>query len=102
MGTQHRVLIDPMDVYHRALVRGASSIVVIHNHPSGNVKPSHADKIATEQLMQTSRFANVRMLDHLIISEHGYYSFSDEGTLTRMEHEWPRMVANGSFVNAWA
>ncbi|MCG2618121.1 JAB domain-containing protein [Terrimonas sp. NA20] len=117
LGTQRTVLIDPMDVYHRAIVRRASSIVVIHNHPSGNVKPSHADKIATEKLMQASRFANVRMLDHLIISEHEYYSFLDRGDLgrmaanmhesridhdTRMKREWPRINANGSFVNAWA
>lgn len=115
VGTQRTVLIDPMDVFHRAIVRRASSVVVIHNHPSGNLKPSGADKMMTEKLMQTSRFANVRMLDHLIISEEGYYSFADEGTLyandhewprinanARIEHEWPRIDANGSFVNGVA
>jgi len=68
-----------MEVYHRALLRRAASIVVIHNHPSGGLKPSHADKTATEKLMEASRFLNIRLLDHLIISEDEYFSFLDEG-----------------------
>jgi DNA repair protein RadC len=102
LGTQRTVLIDPMEVYHRAIVRRASSVVVIHNHPSGNLKPSRADKIVTEKLMQASQFASVRMLDHLIISEEGYYSFADEGTLCANDHEWPQINANGSLVNGVA
>ena len=72
LGTQRTVLIDPMEVYHRALLRRAASIVVIHNHPSGSLKPSRADKTATEKLVEASRFLNIKLLDHLIISPgHG-------------------------------
>jgi len=79
LGTQRTVLIDPMEVYHRALLRRAASIVVIHNHPSGSLKPSRADKTATEKLVEASRFLNIKLLDHLIISEDEYFSFLDEG-----------------------
>jgi DNA repair protein RadC len=85
LGTQRTVLIDPMEVYHRALLRRAASIVVIHNHPSGSLKPSRADKTATEKLVEASRFLNIKLLDHLIISEDEYFSFLDEGVFETLE-----------------
>jgi DNA repair protein RadC len=79
LGTQNKVLIDPREVYSLALQQNACSIVAIHNHPSGRLKPSPADKSITQQLMKGSEFVNLRLLDHLIISEEGYFSFLDEG-----------------------
>ncbi len=81
LGTQNKVLIDPREVYSLALQQNASSIVAIHNHPSGRLKPSPADKSITQQLMKGSEFVNLKLLDHLIISEEGYFSFLDEGML---------------------
>lgn len=85
LGTQRNVLIDPMEVYHRALHWQASSIVAIHNHPSGKLQPSRADKTVTEKLVEAGRFLNIRFLDHLIISEDNYFSFLDEGVFETLE-----------------
>ncbi|MBO9573899.1 MAG: JAB domain-containing protein, partial [Chitinophagaceae bacterium] len=74
LGTQRSVLIDPREIYHLALLKNACSIAAIHNHPSGRLKPSNADKEITKKMMAASDFLNVRLLDHLIISEKGYFS----------------------------
>ncbi|MGN6291207.1 MAG: JAB domain-containing protein [Chitinophagaceae bacterium] len=62
LGTQNNVRIDPMEVYHRALLRRAASIVVAHNHPSGSLKPSRSDITATEKLVDVSHFLNIKLL----------------------------------------
>lgn len=64
-----------------ALKCGASGIVLIHNHPSGKLEPSEPDKAITKRLKQACNLLEVYLLDHLIISKFGYYSFADEGTL---------------------
>lgn len=88
VGTQRTVLIDPMEVYHRALLRRAAAIVVIHNHPAGNLSPSRADKTATAKLLEASRLLNIELLDHLIISEEGYFSFLDEGVFEKLAPDY--------------
>lgn len=85
LGTQRTVLIDPKEVYNLALLKRASSIVVIHNHPSGRLKPSHADKVATEKLIAASQSLNIKLLDHLIISDDNYFSFLDEGVFELLD-----------------
>lgn len=85
LGTKNTVLLDPMEVYHLALIKRASSIVVVHNHPSGRLEPSRTDKTATEKFVEASRFLNIRLLDHLIISEKEYFSFLDEGVFETLE-----------------
>ena len=85
LGTKRSVLIDPLEVYNLALLKRASSIVVAHNHPSGWLHPSRADKEATVKLVEASRFLGIRLLDHLVISEKGFYSFLDEGEFAKME-----------------
>ena len=64
-----------------ALKCGASSIIMIHNHPSGKLLPSDSDKSITKKLKEACDLLDVSLLDHLIISKDGYYSFSDEGRL---------------------
>ncbi len=59
--------------------------MVAHNHPSGWLRPSRADKEATVKLVEASRFFGIRLLDHLIISEKAFYSFLDEGEFAKME-----------------
>lgn len=66
-----RVLID----------RGASQFAAVHNHPSGNPKPSNDDRKLTEQLKKAAGIFNIRMMDHVIITDGVYYSFCDEGML---------------------
>ena len=84
LGTQQTVLIDAMEVFHRALLRRAASIVVAHNHPAGSLKPSRSDITATEKLVDASHFLNIKLLDHLIISEKEFYSFRDGGEFEKM------------------
>jgi DNA repair protein RadC len=85
LGTRRTVLIDPVEIFHLAILKEATSIVLIHNHPTGNLKPSRADKTATEKLVEASRFLNIPLLDHLIISEKEFFSFLDEGVFETLE-----------------
>ena len=64
-----------------ALKCGASSIIMVHNHPSGKLVPSESDKSITNRLKQACELIDINLLDHLIISLDGYYSFSDSGQL---------------------
>ncbi|MDN3491274.1 JAB domain-containing protein [Winogradskyella bathintestinalis] len=74
-------LVDAKLVYSVALKCNASSIIVAHNHPSGNLKPSEADLILTKKLKQAGNYLDITLLDHLIITKNGYYSFSDESQM---------------------
>ena len=59
----------------------ASAIILVHNHPSGETNPSQQDIALTNRLVQAGNLLDIRILDHLIISKDGYYSFSDSGLL---------------------
>jgi len=59
----------------------ASSVIVCHNHPSGNVKPSSEDKILTEKIKNTLKIFEITLFDHIIVTDSGYYSFADEGII---------------------
>ena len=58
-----------------------TEVMIIHNHPSGNLNPSACDKDLTQTIKTALKIIDVVLLDHLIITEEGYYSFSDEGML---------------------
>ena len=64
-----------------ALKSSASGIILVHNHPSGNLEPSDVDKHITTKLKQACSYLDIALLDHLIISKEGYYSFTDTGIL---------------------
>ncbi|MEO6231261.1 MAG: DNA repair protein RadC [Ferruginibacter sp.] len=72
---------DPRVILKRALEYDATSIVLCHNHPSGNLKPSRADEDLTYKIKEASKYFDIRVMDHIIVSEEGYYSFADEGNL---------------------
>lgn len=74
-------VVDPKVVFKIALDKEASSMVLAHNHPSGNLKPSNADIKITKSLVKAGEFLEIKILDHLIISEQGYFSFADEGMI---------------------
>ena len=75
-------VVDPKIIFVIALQTGASSIVVSHNHPSGNMKPSDADIKLTRQLKEAGKILEILLLDHLIITPEGsYFSFADENML---------------------
>ncbi len=74
-------VIDTRIILKKALDNLASSIIVCHNHPSGNNKPSDADVKITEKLKKASEMLEIKMLDHVIIADKSYFSFADEGLI---------------------
>jgi DNA repair protein RadC len=72
---------DPKVIFIAAIKSAASGIVLAHNHPSGNRQPSQADINLTKKLRSGGELLDIAVLDHLIISSEGYYSFADEGLL---------------------
>ncbi len=72
---------DPRIILKKALETGATSIVLSHNHPSGSLKPSRADEELTQKITQAAFYLDIRVLDHIIVSDEGYFSFADEGLL---------------------
>ena len=80
-GGMDTTVIDHRILLVSALKTCASSIMLAHNHPSGNLQPSEQDKNLTTRIADACRLLNLRLLDHLIITTEGYYSFADEGLL---------------------
>ncbi len=72
---------DPKLIFKFALEESASSIILVHNHPSGNLKPSQADNELTAKLKSAGKFLEIPVLDHLIFGDQGYLSYADEGLL---------------------
>ncbi|WP_303312607.1 DNA repair protein RadC [Hymenobacter sp. BT730] len=72
---------DPKLIFKEALEQLASSIILVHNHPSGNRSPSAADIALTRKVKEAGQFLDLPILDHLIYTDLGYYSFADEGML---------------------
>lgn len=74
-------VVDPKVVFRFALEQGAHSLILIHNHPSGNLQPSESDKRLTQRLQKIGKELEILLLDHLIYTDHGYFSFADEGIM---------------------
>lgn len=72
---------DPRIILKAALEEGATGIVLCHNHPSGNLKPSVADEILTRKIKDGAALIDIKVIDHIIVSNEGYYSFADNGLL---------------------
>jgi len=71
-------LADPKIIFSVALKTNSSKIILAHNHPSSNTSPSDADKRLTRKLVDGGKLLDIEVCDHLIITNHGYYSFADE------------------------
>lgn len=72
---------DPKIIFNIALQHSAASIMMTHNHPSGNLKPSQLDIDLTKKIAAAGRLLDIKVLDHLIITNDGFYSFADEGIM---------------------
>lgn len=79
IGTINQSLVHPREVFKEAYILSATSIICIHNHPSGNVNPSNNDIIITKQLKEVGILLGINVLDHIIIGKDNYYSFNDNG-----------------------
>jgi DNA repair protein RadC len=80
-GTVNHTPVYPREVVRRALALGASSLVLVHNHPSGNPEPSREDIEMTRQVQQAAAVMNVGLRDHVIVGNGRWLSFRDEGFL---------------------
>ncbi len=72
---------DPRIILKKALESEAVSIILCHNHPSGSLKPSRADEEVTLKIKEAAGHLDIKVLDHIIVSEEGYFSFADEGMI---------------------
>lgn len=84
-GTINKTLVEPMEVFSLALQKRAVKIMLVHNHPSGELKPSANDKDITDRLIQVGIIVETQVLDHLIISDKSYLSFEDTGILDELK-----------------
>ena len=81
IGTLNQSLVHPREVFSDAIADRAAGIIIAHNHPSGTLEASRADIQITQRLKEVSKLVGIELLDHVILSKHGFYSFSDEGLL---------------------
>ena len=72
---------DPRIIIKKALTHNATSIILCHNHPSGSLKPSKADETLTKKIRDAAILFDIKVLDHIIVSSEGYFSFADEGMI---------------------
>ncbi len=78
-GTVDACMVHPRDVFRFACLENASSILVAHNHPSGDARPSEQDLLFTQKLVRASEILEIPLIDHLILTRTGYKSFVREG-----------------------
>ena len=80
-GGMHGTVVDVKVLMKLALNKGASGILIAHNHPSGNLSPSEEDRSLTRKIQQAATLLDIRLLDHIIVAGNKYTSFADEGWL---------------------
>ena len=81
LGTVNAALFSPREIFMDALKYGAVSIVLVHNHPSGDPSPSSKDRHATKRIREAGELIGITLLDHIIVGDRSYISFSKEGIL---------------------
>jgi DNA repair protein RadC len=81
IGLLDQALVHPREVFAEAIRERAAKVIVAHNHPAGDTSPSREDVQVTENLAQAASILGIEFLDHLIITERGYFSFREEGLL---------------------
>lgn len=81
VGTVNKSIVHPREVFKYAYLYSACSIICIHNHPSGDVSPSKEDIAVTNSLVEIGLVQKIPILDHIIIGDNNYYSFSDNGKI---------------------
>ena len=74
-------VVDPRTVIKKALAYNAVNIILCHNHPSGSLKPSKADENVTNRIKEAALLFDIKVLDHIIVSNEGYFSFADDGLI---------------------
>lgn len=86
LGATNRLQVAPREIFRIAIYKSAVKMILVHNHPSGTVTITNADKDFTDRIIKSGQLLNIEIIDHLIISEHSYNSFADAGTLEELKH----------------
>jgi len=79
IGTLNASLVHPREVFKDAIVHSAASVVLAHNHPSGNPEPSEDDLKITKKLVESGKILGIEVLDHIVIAKNGFFSFKEKG-----------------------
>ncbi|MDD2942951.1 MAG: JAB domain-containing protein [bacterium] len=82
IGTQNSCSVNPAELYQKAVLLGAGSIIIAHNHPSGGLEPSQADIAVTKQIKAAGELLGIPLLDHIIFTEECFVSFQEKGLLS--------------------
>ncbi|MDZ7314918.1 MAG: DNA repair protein RadC [candidate division KSB1 bacterium] len=82
-GSLMESVVSPREIIRTAVQLAAASVILLHNHPSGNPSPSEEDRRATEKISKACRYADISVLDHIIIGKDSFFSFADHGLLPR-------------------
>ncbi|MBC9798085.1 JAB domain-containing protein [Sinomicrobium weinanense] len=85
LGAVNRVMVNPPEIFRMAIYKMAVKMILVHNHPSGETEPSQADLDLTDRMMKTGELINIEVVDHLVISEHKYYSFANAGVMSQLK-----------------
>ncbi len=84
LGTLYQSVVEPMDIFSWALHKQVAMLILVHNHPSGELNPTHADLDLTDNLIQVGRVVRIPVVEHLIITTEGFYSFESSGDIKRL------------------
>lgn len=95
-GTVNSAAVSPREVIEGAIKSNATSIIFVHNHPSGNPEPSNSDKGLTRELVYAGRIMRIRVLDHIIIGDDRYFSFAGEGLIEEYETSFFNLMLRGT------
>ncbi|WP_434777108.1 JAB domain-containing protein [Neisseria sp. Ec49-e6-T10] len=85
LGSTKATIVEPMNVFRVAILKNATRVIAVHNHPAGTMKPSEEDKEITDRLIQVGRIIDIKVEDHLIISTTNYMSFKEVGLMDELE-----------------
>jgi DNA repair protein RadC len=88
--------VAPREVIEGAIRHSAAALVFVHNHPSGNPRPSTSDMSLTRELVYAGKVMQIKVLDHIIIGENRYYSFAGEGLIEEYEMDYFNLRLKGS------
>ena len=84
VGSFRRVMIDPPEVFSIPLQKKADSLILVHNHPSGSLKPRESEMETTNRLIKVGEICKVEVRDHVILTTHSYYSFAEAGLMDKL------------------
>lgn len=85
LGSSNKTLAEPMNVFRVAILKGATRVIAVHNHPSGAMKASKDDEDVTDRLIQVGKIISIEVNDHLIITPTSYISFRETGLMDKLE-----------------